>query len=101
MLDILNSLHFVVHKVKKTEDNPALPGRCTGLKTEWTSTITATTEFPVDPATVVDVTCSDSDHVNTGSSQVTCAYYTEFSYESEPNCGIPGTSYTAICLGNK
>ena len=63
---------------------------CTGLKTEWTSTIRTATTFPVDPGTVVEVTCLYSDAVNKGSSQVTCKADTEFSYDNEPNCEITG-----------
>ncbi|KAL5255462.1 hypothetical protein ACHWQZ_G010885 [Mnemiopsis leidyi] len=59
---------------------------CTGLKTEWTSTIETTTQFPVDPGTVVTVTCLDSDAVNVGSSEVTCTKETDFTFSIEPSC---------------
>ena len=62
-----------------------------GLKTEWTSTrIETTTQFPVDPGTVVEVTCTDADAVNKGSSEVTCKSDTSFTYVTEPSCEIPG-----------
>ncbi|KAL5247466.1 hypothetical protein ACHWQZ_G019369 [Mnemiopsis leidyi] len=59
---------------------------CTGLKTEWTSTIETTTQFPVAPGTVVEVTCSNSDAVNEGSSEVTCTTGTDFTFSKEPKC---------------
>ncbi|KAL5248183.1 hypothetical protein ACHWQZ_G017382 [Mnemiopsis leidyi] len=62
---------------------------CTGLKTEWTSTIETTTQFPVDPETVVTVTCSNSDAVNVGSSEVTCNKETDFTFSIEPSCSNP------------
>ena len=46
--------------------------------------------FPVDPGTVVEVTCTYSEAVNEGSSQVTCRSHTEFSYSDEPSCEISG-----------
>ncbi|KAL5263950.1 hypothetical protein ACHWQZ_G005141 [Mnemiopsis leidyi] len=61
------------------------PG-CTGLKAAWTGTMTTTAKFPVDPGTVVEVTCSDPGTFNNGSSQVTCVSGTEFTYRSEPHC---------------
>ena len=63
---------------------------CTGLKTEWTSTIETTTQFPVIQGTVVEVTCSDTNAVNEGSNQVTCTVGTEFTFSEEPSCSIPG-----------
>ena len=45
---------------------------CTGLKAEWTSTIETAAKFPVDPGTVVEVTCSDLGALNKGSNEVTC-----------------------------
>ncbi|KAL5263941.1 hypothetical protein ACHWQZ_G005133 [Mnemiopsis leidyi] len=62
------------------------PGSCTGLKAAWTETIATTTKFPVDPGTVVEVTCSDTGTFNNGSSQVTCASGTQFTYQIEPLC---------------
>ncbi|KAL5263940.1 hypothetical protein ACHWQZ_G005132 [Mnemiopsis leidyi] len=61
------------------------PG-CTGLKAAWTGTMATTTKFPVDPGTVVEVTCSDTGTFNNGSSQVTCASATQFTYQIEPLC---------------
>ncbi|KAL5251950.1 hypothetical protein ACHWQZ_G014927 [Mnemiopsis leidyi] len=61
------------------------PG-CTGLKAEWIETITTNTKFPVDPGTVVEVTCSESRAINNGSSQLTCASGTRFTFRIEPNC---------------
>ena len=60
--------------------------RCTGLETEWTSTIKSAAKFPVDPETVVEVTCSDSGALNRGSSGVTCTAGTVFTYSKEPFC---------------
>ena len=60
--------------------------RCTGLKAEWTSTIETAANFPVDPGTVVEVTCSDSGALNKGSNKVTCTAGTEFVYLKEPSC---------------
>ena len=60
--------------------------RCTGLKAEWTSTIETAAKFPVDPGTVVKVTCSDFGALNRGSSDVTCMAGTVFSYSKEPVC---------------
>ncbi|KAL5255477.1 hypothetical protein ACHWQZ_G010898 [Mnemiopsis leidyi] len=62
---------------------------CTGLKTEWTGTIETTTKFPVDPGTVVTVTCLDSDAVNVGSSEVTCTKETDYTFSIEPSCSTP------------
>ena len=61
-------------------------GNCTGLKPEWTHTLTASTEFPVGPGTVMEVTCSDPGFIIAGSSQVTCAAGTQFTYRIEPYC---------------
>ena len=63
---------------------------CTGLKAEWHSTIQTETQFPVDPETVVEVTCSDSKALNKGSSKVTCTSGTEFTHSKELSCSIPG-----------
>ena len=63
---------------------------CTGLKAEWESTIQTETQFPVAPETVVEVTCSDSEALNKGSSKVTCNSGTEFTHSKEPSCSIPG-----------
>lgn len=59
---------------------------CTGLKAEWTSTLTTTTQFPVAPGTVVVVTCTEPWATNRGDNQVTCVTGTEFSYTEEPSC---------------
>ena len=63
---------------------------CTGLRTEWISTLETTTQFPVDPGTVVEVTCSETGAINTGSSEVTCTFDTYFTHQQEPNCVNPG-----------
>ena len=63
---------------------------CTGLNAEWESTIQTETQFPVDPGTMVEVTCSDSGALNKGSSKVTCASGTEFTHSKEPSCSIRG-----------
>ena len=63
-----------------------LTGICTGLKAEWTSTIETAAMFPVDPGTVLEVTCSDSGALNKGSNEVTCAAGTVFTYSKEPFC---------------
>ena len=60
--------------------------RCTGLKAEWASTIETQAKFPVDPGTIVKVTCSDSGDLNEGSSEVTCTAETDFTYSKEPCC---------------
>ena len=60
--------------------------RCTGLTAEWTSTIETAAIFPVDPGTVVEVTCSDSGALNRGSSEVTCTSGNVFTYSKEPFC---------------
>ena len=51
-----------------------------------------TTQFPVNSGTVVELTCSYSDAVFEGSSEVTCTSGTDFTFSEEPNCKIPGTS---------
>ena len=65
-------------------------GKCTGLNTEWTSTMKTTTVFPVDPGTVLGVTCTYPDAVNEGSSEVTCKSFSNFTYPTESSCEIPG-----------
>ena len=52
-----------------------------------------TTQFPVNPGTVVEVTCLYSDAVNKGSSEVTCMYSTDYSYETEPSCELAGKKF--------
>ena len=49
-----------------------------------------TTQFPVHQGTVVEVTCSYSDAVNEGDSEVTCTTGTDFTFSKEPSCSIPG-----------
>ena len=69
------------------------PVECTGLKTEWTSTMETTTEFPVHPGTVVDISCSNPSALKQGSSEVTCRGITgtDFTFVVEPNCSdLPG-----------
>ena len=56
------------------------------MKAEWTSTIKTAAKFPVDPGTVVEVTCSDSGALNRGSSEVTCTWGNVFTYSKEPFC---------------
>ena len=63
---------------------------CTGLKSEWISTMETKTQFPVDFGTVVEITCSDTDTVVEGSSEVTCIAETMFTLAQEPSCIIPG-----------
>lgn len=64
---------------------------CTGLKTEWTSTMKTSTQFPVNSGTTVGITCSNSDAVKGGSSKVTCASEAVYTFFEEPRCSIPGT----------
>ena len=52
--------------------------------------IKTTTQFPVNPGTVVEVTCSDSEHVNKGSSRITCITGSIFAFSEEPICSLPG-----------
>ena len=74
----------------KNKDTSAAP-YCTGLKTEWTSmTMETTTQFPVDTGTVVEVTCSNSEYVKKGSSELTCKTGKIFTFSVEPSCSIPG-----------
>ena len=49
-----------------------------------------TTQFPVNSGTVVEVTCSNSEHVNKGSSELTCKTGKIFTVSEEPSCSIPG-----------
>ncbi|KAL5248405.1 hypothetical protein ACHWQZ_G017548 [Mnemiopsis leidyi] len=67
-----------------------IPGPCSGLKAEWTrnetTRIVTSTPFPVDPDTVIPVTCSNSDFYNKGSQEVVCITGTEFGYIDEPKC---------------
>ena len=63
---------------------------CTGLKTKWTSTLETTKQFPVNSGTVVEVTCTEADAINEGSSEVTCITGTHFIFSKEPTCAIPG-----------
>ena len=49
-----------------------------------------TTQFPVNPGTEVEVTCSYSGAVNDGSSEITCKKGTDFTFSKEPECSIPG-----------
>ena len=59
-----------------------------------------TTQFPVDPGTVVEVTCTYHNAVNQGSSQVTCTSVTSFTYETEPSCEIQGMCVTPFSMMN-
>ena len=63
---------------------------CTGLETKWTNAMKTTTQFPVHTGDAVEVTCSYSDAVNEGSSEVTCIAGTRFTFSKEPSCSIPG-----------
>ena len=63
---------------------------CTELKAEWRSTIATTTTFPVTEGTVVEVKCSDTGALNTGSNIVICITQTQFTYVKEPSCSTPG-----------
>ena len=69
-----------------------LSGICTDLNTDWTDTMKTTTTFPVNPGTEVEVTCTYPGAVNEGSSLVTCAHNTDYNYDKEPRCDIPGES---------
>ena len=66
---------------------------CTELKAEWRDTIATTTTFPVAQGTVVEVKCSDTGALNTGSSIVICITQTQFTYAKEPSCSNPGELY--------
>ena len=78
------------HKSNHCNKNSMSFTDCTGLKAEWTSTLETTTQFPVDPGTVVEVTCSDSYATNSGSSEITCKTDRLFTYQQEPHCTVPG-----------
>ena len=54
------------------------------------------TQFPVDTGTVVEVTCSYSDAVFEGDSQITCINGKDFTFSEEPSCKIPG-EYNRKC----
>ena len=91
MLTVIAWYNFCLRGVKISEKlKTSTAPICTGLKTEWTSTIKTRTQFPVDTGTVVEVTCSYSDAVNDGSSEVTCTAGTDFTFSEEPSCSIPG-----------
>ena len=49
-----------------------------------------TTQFPVDTGNVVEVTCSNSEAVKKGSSEITCKTGTIFTFLEEPSCSLPG-----------
>ena len=61
---------------------------CTGLKAEWRGT--TTTQFPVVPGTVVEVSCTYSGALKKGSNKVTCTSGTEFTHSTEPSCSELG-----------
>ena len=86
--------HFVIFSITHVTTSTAPD--CTGLKTEWTSTIKTTTQFPVNPGTVVEVTCSDSEHVNKGSSSITCITGAIFAFSEEPICSLPGVYFALL-----
>ena len=48
------------------------------------------TQFPVKPGTVVNVTCSYSYAVKEGSNEVTCTTEEAYTFSEEPSCSIPG-----------
>ena len=59
---------------------------CTELSPEWKHTETDT-QFPVDPGTEVEVTCSGEDRLNSGSSTATCVGGTNFETVGlQPDC---------------
>ena len=46
-----------------------------------------TTQFPVAPGTVVEVTCSEPlQSLKRGSNELTCTSGTDFDYVAEPKC---------------
>ena len=67
--------------------------KCTGLKEAWTGTLETSTQFPVNPGTVVELACSHIDAINGGSSEVTCTNGTSYAFTKEPSCLIPGLYY--------
>ncbi|KAL5248076.1 hypothetical protein ACHWQZ_G017302 [Mnemiopsis leidyi] len=84
-----------IEKMYFTNDDTAsdyyrpYPG-CTGLKTNWTITLETTAQFPVDPGTVVEVSCIDDNVTLMGDRNVTCTLGRDFSYQSEPWCSEKG-----------
>ena len=82
---------ILFYRQSKEINRLILTEQCTGLKSEWISTMETTTQFPVDPGTVVEVKCSDPRYSNAGSSNVICATQTEFIYlTAEPWCTTEG-----------
>ena len=63
---------------------------CTGLKPEWKTKMETTTQFPVVPGTVVEVTCSDAEAIIQGNKKVTCKSETQFTFLREPSCSGTG-----------
>ena len=63
---------------------------CTGLKSGWIRTMKTTAQFPVNPGTVVEVTCSYSDAVKEGNNDIICKQGADFLFSEEPSCLIPG-----------
>ena len=61
-----------------------------GVHHWWTSTIETTTQFPVNPGTEVEVTCSHPDAVKAGSSSITCITGAIFAFSEEPSCSLSG-----------
>ena len=60
-----------------------------------------TTQFPVNPGTVVEVTCLHSDAANEGSIEVTCITGRLYTFSTEPICSIPGKLLqTVLSLNN-
>ena len=78
-----------------------MPSVCTGLKTNWTSTMKTTTKFPVDTGTVVEVSCSDDGVTLMGDTKVTCKLGRDFSSLNEPWCsGICPSNLDTIGLSS-
>ena len=74
-----------------TLNNNFVAPECTGLKTEWTSTMETSTQFPVNSGTAVGITCSNTNAVKVGCSKVTCLSEAVYTFFEEPSCSIPGT----------
>ena len=94
LMGLITSVNHLGSKTKQIFKSLML-AICTGLKTEWTTTLETTTQFPVNPGTVVEVTCSYSDAVNDGSTKVTCITETLYTFSNEPSCSIVGRSICA------
>ena len=86
--------NYVLHVCKTFISCPPFKyfwsGGCTGLTDIWIRRIETAAEFPVDPGTVVEVTCSYPEAINEGSKEVTCISGESYNYEMEPSCKIAG-----------